>query len=99
MLSGRIHKTVKIIYCSVQNNGGYTRSWQLSWQRLSEHVPVAIEQILNNAIVGLQQWQSRVFYVLITEMLQARRGLDLSQLRPSSVRESVKRGLEPDTEE
>jgi hypothetical protein len=37
------------------------------------------------------------FYVVLAEMLQAR--LELSQLIISSVRQSVKRGLEPEAEE
>jgi hypothetical protein len=63
--------------------GGFTRA--VSGQRLNKHVPVAMQQILNNAIVGLQQWKICVFYVVIAEMLRARRGLELSQLGLSSV--------------
>jgi hypothetical protein len=33
-------------------------------QRLGKHVPVARQQILNNATVGLQQWTSCVSYVV-----------------------------------
>jgi hypothetical protein len=47
--------------------GGYTMD--VSGQRLSKHVPVARQQILNNVTVGLQQWKSYVFYVVRTEML------------------------------
>jgi hypothetical protein len=35
--------------------GGYTRA--VSGQRLGKHVPLAIQQSLNNATVGLQQWE------------------------------------------
>jgi hypothetical protein len=41
-------------------------------QRLVKHVPVARQQIINNATVELQQWKSCVFYVVRAEMLQAR---------------------------
>jgi hypothetical protein len=37
-------------------------------KRLVEHVPVARQQIINNAKVGLQ-WKSCVFYVVRVEML------------------------------
>jgi hypothetical protein len=45
--------------------GGYTKA--VSGQWLSKHVPVARQQILNNAVVELQQWKSRVFYVVRAE--------------------------------
>jgi hypothetical protein len=38
-------------------------------QRLGKHIPVAKQQILNNAVVGLQQWKSCVFYVVRAERL------------------------------
>jgi hypothetical protein len=47
--------------------GGYTRA--VSGQRLGKNFPVAMQQILNNAAVELQQWKSCVFYVGLTEML------------------------------
>jgi hypothetical protein len=42
------------LLCDDREIGKYTRS--VSGQRLSKHVPVAKQQILNNATVGLQQW-------------------------------------------
>jgi hypothetical protein len=33
------------------------------------NVPIARQQILNNATVGLQQWRSCVFYVICAEVL------------------------------
>jgi hypothetical protein len=39
--------------------GGYSRA--VSRQRLGKHVPVARQQILNNATVGLQQWKTECF--------------------------------------
>jgi hypothetical protein len=50
--------------------GGYTTA--VSGQWLGKHVPVARQQILNNATVRLQQWKSCVFYMVNVEMLQAR---------------------------
>jgi hypothetical protein len=47
--------------------GGYTRA--VSEQRLGKHIPVARQEIINNATVGLQQWMSCVFYVVIADML------------------------------
>jgi hypothetical protein len=47
--------------------GVYTRA--VSGQRLDKHVPVARQQILNKATVGLQEWKSCVFYVVRAEML------------------------------
>jgi hypothetical protein len=44
----------------------------ISGQLLSKHVLVARQQILNNAIVGLQQWKSSVFYVVRAEMSQGK---------------------------
>jgi hypothetical protein len=41
----------------------------ISGQRLGNHVPVASQQILNNATVGLKQWELGVFYVVRAEML------------------------------
>jgi hypothetical protein len=41
----------------------------VSGQRLRKHVPVARQQILNNATVGLQRYMSCVFYVVCAEML------------------------------
>jgi hypothetical protein len=38
-------------------------------QRLGKHVPVASEQIVNNATVGLQQWKKCVFCMVRAEML------------------------------
>jgi hypothetical protein len=72
--------------------GEHTRA--LSGQWLSKHVPIARQQILNNATVGLQQWRSSVFCMVHVERLKGRQGLELSQLSFNSVRESVKRGLE-----
>jgi hypothetical protein len=47
--------------------GGYTRV--VSGQRLGKHVPVARQQILNNATVTLQQWKMCVFCVVRAERL------------------------------
>jgi hypothetical protein len=47
--------------------GGYTRTD--SGQRLAKHVPVARQQILNNATVGLQQCKCWFFHVVRAEML------------------------------
>jgi hypothetical protein len=44
--------------------GGYT----VSAQQLSKHIPVARQQMLDDT-VGLQQWNSCVFYVVRAEML------------------------------
>jgi hypothetical protein len=38
-------------------------------QRLNKYVSVVRQQILNNLIVGLQQWKSSVFYVVRAERL------------------------------
>jgi hypothetical protein len=48
---------------------GYTRT--VSGQRLGKHVPVARQQILNIATVGLQHWKSCVLYVVRAESLYA----------------------------
>jgi hypothetical protein len=47
--------------------GGYTRA--ATGQRLYKHVPVDRYQILNNATVGIEQWESCVFYVARAERL------------------------------
>jgi hypothetical protein len=47
---------VEQLLCNDREMGGYTRS--VSGQRLGKHVPVAMQQILNNATIGLQQWKS-----------------------------------------
>jgi hypothetical protein len=47
--------------------GEYTTA--VSEQRFGKHVPIARQQILNNASVGLQQWKSCVFYMVGAEML------------------------------
>jgi hypothetical protein len=47
--------------------GGYTLA--VSGQQLGKHVPVARKHILNNAIVGLQQLKSCVFYVVRAEVI------------------------------
>jgi hypothetical protein len=46
---------------------GYTKV--VFRQRLGKHVPVARQQILNIAAVGLQQWKSCVFSVIRAEIL------------------------------
>jgi hypothetical protein len=46
--------------------GAYTRA--VSGQRLGKHVPVAMQQILNNATVGSNN-RKIVFYVVLDEML------------------------------
>jgi hypothetical protein len=50
--------------------GGYTRA--VSGQQLGKHIPIARQQILNNATVGPQQWRNCVFYVVRVEMLKTR---------------------------
>jgi hypothetical protein len=52
--------------------------------QLCKHVPVARQQILNNATVGLQQCKSCVFYMVRAKRLQARRDSKLSQLSVES---------------
>jgi hypothetical protein len=47
--------------------GAYARL--VSGQLLGKHVPVAKQQIVNNATVGLQLWKSCVFYVVRAEIL------------------------------
>jgi hypothetical protein len=69
--------------------GVYTRA--VSGQRLGKHVPVARQQTLNNATVGLQHWKICVLYVVRAQILQARDKVSLLR----SAQESVKRGLEP----
>jgi hypothetical protein len=73
--------------------GGYTRD--ASGQRLGKHVPVARHQVLNNATVGLQQWKNCFLPSPCRDVIS--KGQDQSLV--SSVRESVKRGLEPEAEE
>jgi hypothetical protein len=46
--------------------GGYRA---VSAQRIGKHVPIARQQILNNATVGLQQLKSGVLYVVRVEKL------------------------------
>jgi hypothetical protein len=72
---------------------GYTRA--VSGQRLGEHVPVATQQILNNETVGLQQWKRG-----IPKWSVPRSYVEDNWGKPvSSVRESVKKLLEPEAEE
>jgi hypothetical protein len=62
----------------------------VSGQRLGKHVPVARQQILNNATVGLQQWKRGVStWSVPRSYIEDNWGVPVS-----SVRESVKRGLE-----
>jgi hypothetical protein len=60
-------KRVELLLCNDCEMGGYTRT--VSGQQLSKYVPVARQQIINNATVGLQQWKSCVFYVVRAEKL------------------------------
>jgi hypothetical protein len=60
-------KRVEPLVCNDREMGGYTRAF--FGQRLGKQIPVARQQILNNATVGLQQWKSCVFYVIRAEML------------------------------
>jgi hypothetical protein len=72
--------------------GVYTRA--VPGQRLSKYVPVARQQILNNATDRLQQWEWVVSaWSVSRSYLQTKLG------RPSSVQKSVKRGVEPEEEE
>jgi hypothetical protein len=69
--------------------GAYTRA--VSGQRLGKHVPVAREQILNNATVGLHNGRA------VFSMWSVPRGYrrdEVWNLVDSFVREYVKRGLE-----
>jgi hypothetical protein len=70
----------------------YTRDICGEW--LGKHITVATQQIFNNATVGLQQGKSSVFDMIRAEMLKVRDQISLV----SSVRECVKRGLEPEAE-
>jgi hypothetical protein len=56
-------------------NGSETAFVSRQMPRNNGTTPVARQQIVNNAIVGLQQWKSYVFYVVRAEELEARRGL------------------------
>jgi hypothetical protein len=68
LFRGRYPATVlEPFLCNGHEIGGYTKA--VSGQRLVKHVPVARQQILNNATVGLQQWKSCVFYVVRAERL------------------------------
>jgi hypothetical protein len=58
-LSSIILQRVEPLLCNDCEMSGYTGA--VSGQRLSKHVPVAIQQILNSAIIELQQWKSCVF--------------------------------------
>jgi hypothetical protein len=55
------------LLCNERNMGGYTRV--VSGQRLGKHFPIATQYIFINATVGLQQWKTRVFYVVRAEKL------------------------------
>jgi hypothetical protein len=46
--------------------GGYTRA--VSEQQLGKYVPVARQQIINNATAGQEQWKSNVFYAVRAEI-------------------------------
>jgi hypothetical protein len=54
--------SVEPLLCNDREVGGYNRN--VSGQRLGKHVPIAGQEIFNNATAGLQQWKSCVFYVL-----------------------------------
>jgi hypothetical protein len=60
-----ILQRVHPLLCNDREMDRYTRA--ISGQRLRKHIPVARQQIINNARVGLQQ--SCLFYVVRTEML------------------------------
>jgi hypothetical protein len=64
--------------------GGYTRA--VSGQRLGKHVPAATDK-RNNRRAVFSMWS-------LPRCCKHGAGLELSQLKVSSVRESVKRGLE-----
>jgi hypothetical protein len=61
---------VRALLCNDREKGGYTRA--VSWNRLCKHVPVARQQIINNATVGPQQWKRSVFCAARVEVLLAR---------------------------
>jgi hypothetical protein len=50
---------------------GYTRA--ILGNGFGKHIPVARQQILNNVIVGLQQWKIFVFYVVHAEVISETR--------------------------
>jgi hypothetical protein len=57
-ISLRFQWCVQPLPCNDREMGGYTTP--VSKQRLSKHVPIPRQQILNNATVGLQQWKRGV---------------------------------------
>jgi hypothetical protein len=63
-------RRVEPLLCNDLEKGGYIRP--VSGQRLGKHIPVARQQSINNATVGLQQWKSCVSYIVRAERLQAR---------------------------
>jgi hypothetical protein len=75
--------------------GGYTTA--VSGQQLGEHVPVTRQRILNNATVGRNNNELCFLCGPCRDVISKGQG-QLSQLRISSLRESVKRGLEPEAE-
>jgi hypothetical protein len=76
--------------------GGYTTA--ISGQQLGENVPVTMQHILNNATVGRNNKELRFLCWPCRDVISKGQG-QLSQLRIRSVRESVKRGLEPVAQE
>jgi hypothetical protein len=77
------------LLCNDREMGGYTRA--VSRQRLGKHVPVARQQILNNATFGVQKWKSRVFYVVRFGMLYSRDKVSLVSSVWEFVREDLSR--------
>jgi hypothetical protein len=60
---GFLIKETDIVACRAVTMRRLSRQW------LSKHVPVARQQIFNNAEEGLQQWKSSPFCVARAEML------------------------------
>jgi hypothetical protein len=58
---------VEPLLCNDREISEYTRP--ISGQRVGKHVPIARQQILNNATAGLQQWKGCVFYVVRADRL------------------------------
>jgi hypothetical protein len=70
----------------------YTRA--VSGQRLGKHVPVARQQILNNATVRLQQWVLFSTWSVPRCYKQGTRSVE-----SEFCSEYVKRGIKPEAEE
>jgi hypothetical protein len=63
---------VEPLLCNDHEMDGYTKA--VSGQRLGKHVPVARQHILNNAIVGSQQWNSCFLCVPCQDVIRKGQG-------------------------